>query len=207
MRLDSAADLTYTVSEAIDRIGTARSASASLAVIVQTVPCNCPLGLGLPVADGAEVSDHSRRSSQADLHKSWYGRRAARLAACLRLWELVALRAGFGRFQSYLLGYAGLAWAADACEMMLLSFVGPAVRIPTVQTRVPSACSAFRVKETNFTFLLYADILRTRQYASLALRAPFPKLTLTPLMLMLTLMPTSTLTLSPARHHVILCHP
>lgn len=23
--------------------------------------------------------------------------------------------------------YSGLAWAADACEMMLLSFVGPAV--------------------------------------------------------------------------------
>ena len=44
-----------------------------------------------------------------------------------------SLCAGFGRFQACLLGYAGLAWAADACEMMLLSFVGPAVRIYMLQ--------------------------------------------------------------------------
>jgi len=36
--------------------------------------------------------------------------------------------AGFGVFQLLLLFYAGLAWAADAMEMMLLSFLGPAVR-------------------------------------------------------------------------------
>ena len=46
--------------------------------------------------------------------------------------------AGFGRFQTYLLGYAGLAWAADACEMMLLSFVGPAVRGRTLPACSPA---------------------------------------------------------------------
>ncbi len=36
--------------------------------------------------------------------------------------------AGFGRFQWVVLFYCGCAWAADAVEMMLLSFLGPAVR-------------------------------------------------------------------------------
>ncbi len=36
--------------------------------------------------------------------------------------------AGFGRFQWLLLCYTGLAYFADACETMLLSFLGPAVR-------------------------------------------------------------------------------
>ncbi len=36
--------------------------------------------------------------------------------------------AGFGRFHVMLLFYCGCAWAADAVEMMLLSFLGPAVR-------------------------------------------------------------------------------
>ncbi|EIE20417.1 MFS general substrate transporter [Coccomyxa subellipsoidea C-169] len=35
---------------------------------------------------------------------------------------------GFGRFQGMVLFYCGCAWAADAVEMMLLSFLGPAVR-------------------------------------------------------------------------------
>lgn len=35
---------------------------------------------------------------------------------------------GFGWFQAALLCYSGLAWAADAMEMMLLSFLGPAAR-------------------------------------------------------------------------------
>lgn len=34
-------------------------------------------------------------------------------------------RAGVGPFQWWLLGYTGLAWAADACETMLLSYLGP----------------------------------------------------------------------------------
>lgn len=36
--------------------------------------------------------------------------------------------AGFGRLQWLVLLYCGLAWLADACETMLLSFLGPAVR-------------------------------------------------------------------------------
>lgn len=35
---------------------------------------------------------------------------------------------GFGRFQYLLLFYTGLAWMAEAMELMLLSFVGPAVQ-------------------------------------------------------------------------------
>ncbi|KAF5201817.1 organic cation/carnitine transporter [Thalictrum thalictroides] len=35
---------------------------------------------------------------------------------------------GFGRFQYLVLGYAGMGWISEAMEMMLLSFVGPAVR-------------------------------------------------------------------------------
>ena len=33
---------------------------------------------------------------------------------------------GFGRFHFSLLAYAGLAWASEAMELLLLSFVGPA---------------------------------------------------------------------------------
>jgi hypothetical protein len=35
---------------------------------------------------------------------------------------------GFGLFQALVLLYSGMAWVADAMEMMLLSFVGPAVQ-------------------------------------------------------------------------------
>lgn len=34
---------------------------------------------------------------------------------------------GFGYFQILVLGYAGMGWVAEAMEMMLLSFVGPAL--------------------------------------------------------------------------------
>ncbi|WVZ66420.1 hypothetical protein U9M48_015637 [Paspalum notatum var. saurae] len=34
---------------------------------------------------------------------------------------------GFGRFQAFVLAYSGLGWVAEAFEIMLLSFVGPAV--------------------------------------------------------------------------------
>ncbi|TVU38325.1 hypothetical protein EJB05_11688 [Eragrostis curvula] len=36
-------------------------------------------------------------------------------------------RLGFGRFQALVLAYSGLGWIAEAFEIMLLSFVGPAV--------------------------------------------------------------------------------
>ncbi|PIA51591.1 hypothetical protein AQUCO_01100445v1 [Aquilegia coerulea] len=39
---------------------------------------------------------------------------------------LVAM--GFGKFQYLVLAYAGMGWIAEAMEMMLLSFVGPAVQ-------------------------------------------------------------------------------
>ncbi|KAD1397639.1 hypothetical protein E3N88_05790 [Mikania micrantha] len=35
---------------------------------------------------------------------------------------------GFGRFQVIVLAYSGLGWVAEAMEMMLLSFVGPAIQ-------------------------------------------------------------------------------
>ena len=35
---------------------------------------------------------------------------------------------GFGRYQVFMLVYTGMAWTSDAMEMMLLSFIGPAVR-------------------------------------------------------------------------------
>ncbi|KAD3336839.1 hypothetical protein E3N88_32358 [Mikania micrantha] len=34
---------------------------------------------------------------------------------------------GFGKFQILVLGYAGMGWISEAMEMMLLSFVGPAL--------------------------------------------------------------------------------
>lgn len=37
------------------------------------------------------------------------------------------LSVGFGKFQYFVLAYAGVGWISDAMEMMLLSFVGPAV--------------------------------------------------------------------------------
>lgn len=47
------------------------------------------------------------------------------IASHVGLFELAI--AGFGRFQWLMLLYTGLAWCADAMEMMLLSFLGPAV--------------------------------------------------------------------------------
>jgi hypothetical protein len=41
--------------------------------------------------------------------------------------ELCWGSAGFGKFQMGILTYTGLAWLADAAEMILLSFIGPAV--------------------------------------------------------------------------------
>lgn len=35
---------------------------------------------------------------------------------------------GFGKFQYFVLLYAGMGWVSEAMEMMLLSFVGPAVQ-------------------------------------------------------------------------------
>ena len=40
---------------------------------------------------------------------------------------MVHIFAGVGRFQLLMLLYVGFAWMADAMEMMILSFLGPAV--------------------------------------------------------------------------------
>lgn len=56
--------------------------------------------------------------------------------------------AGFGRAQLLLVGYTGLAWLADACETMLMSFLGPAVHCywsgigPTAQSLLTSVIFA-----------------------------------------------------------------
>lgn len=41
--------------------------------------------------------------------------------------DAIDLCGGFGRFQWFILGFAGLSWMCDALEVMLLSFLGPAV--------------------------------------------------------------------------------
>lgn len=38
------------------------------------------------------------------------------------------IKLGFGKFQAFVLFYAGMGWIGEAMEMMLLSFVGPAVQ-------------------------------------------------------------------------------
>lgn len=38
------------------------------------------------------------------------------------------LSLGFGKFQYFVLVYAGLGWISEAMEVMILSFVGPAVQ-------------------------------------------------------------------------------
>lgn len=38
------------------------------------------------------------------------------------------LHMGFGKFQMLVLAYAGMGWVSEAMEMMLLSFIGPAVQ-------------------------------------------------------------------------------
>ncbi|KAL2943281.1 Organic cation/carnitine transporter 7 [Bienertia sinuspersici] len=35
---------------------------------------------------------------------------------------------GFGKLQYLVLAYAGMAWVSEAMEMMILSFVGPALK-------------------------------------------------------------------------------
>lgn len=49
----------------------------------------------------------------------------------------------FGRFQWFLLCYAGLAWLGDAMEVMILSYLGPSVsayRVFSCLTEAGSSC-------------------------------------------------------------------
>ncbi|XP_063940443.1 organic cation/carnitine transporter 7 isoform X1 [Daucus carota subsp. sativus] len=57
---------------------------------------------------------------------------------------------GFGKFQIFLLGYAGMGLIAEAMEMMLLSFVGPAVQ---------SAWGLSPRKESYITSVVFAGML------------------------------------------------
>ncbi|KAD1170192.1 hypothetical protein E3N88_43197 [Mikania micrantha] len=43
------------------------------------------------------------------------------------VWMTHFAAVGFGKFQILVLGYAGMGWVSEAMEMMLLSFVGPAL--------------------------------------------------------------------------------
>lgn len=110
---DAAADATYTVNEAIDHMGE-RSAVVSG-----------------PVAAGAWPKPADMACMQPAHISRWHVQSTVQR---LRL-------AGFGWFQLLLLLYTGLAWAADAMEMMLLSFLGPAVRCDwgLSATQVPGA--------------------------------------------------------------------
>jgi MFS family permease len=42
--------------------------------------------------------------------------------------DVAILAMGFGKFQYFVLLYAGMGWVSEAMEMMILSFIGPAVK-------------------------------------------------------------------------------
>lgn len=57
---------------------------------------------------------------------------------------------GFGKFQILVLGYAGMGWISEAMEMMLLSFVGPALQ---------SAWNLSSHQESMITSVVFAGML------------------------------------------------
>ncbi|KAD6454852.1 hypothetical protein E3N88_09558 [Mikania micrantha] len=57
---------------------------------------------------------------------------------------------GFGKFQILVLGYAGMGWISEAMEMMLLSFVGPALE---------SAWNLSSHEESMITSVVFAGML------------------------------------------------
>lgn len=57
---------------------------------------------------------------------------------------------GFGNFQIFVLAYAGMGWVSEAMEMMLLSFVGPAVQ---------SAWNLSPHEESMITSVVFAGML------------------------------------------------
>ncbi|KAI3743001.1 hypothetical protein L1987_60702 [Smallanthus sonchifolius] len=57
---------------------------------------------------------------------------------------------GFGKFQILVLGYAGMGWISEAMEMMLLSFVGPALE---------SAWNLSSQEESMITSVVFAGML------------------------------------------------
>lgn len=69
------------------------------------------------------ITSVGRTSDPAKLHYLH-----VQLSSCIAELVLPDLNAGFGRLQWFLLFYTGMAWFADACEVMLLSFLGPSIR-------------------------------------------------------------------------------
>jgi hypothetical protein len=51
------------------------------------------------------------------------------------------LAVGFGKFQLLLLAYAGISSVAEAMEMMLLSFIGPAIHSKWDCLLIKKVCS------------------------------------------------------------------
>ena len=92
MQGDGAPSTSYTVPEAIDRIGVNRLAGSAAGLLPMTMH-NTP-----------------------------------------------AASAGFGHYQLMMVVYAGSVWAADAMEMMLLSFIGPAVRMANAAELSSCSC-------------------------------------------------------------------
>lgn len=62
--------------------------------------------------------------------------------------ELVVI-AGFGAFQIGMVTYTGLTWLADAAEMILLSFVGPAVCLNPIS----GLCRSFFIRTVRVALL------------------------------------------------------
>ena len=77
--------------------------------------------------------------------------------------------AGVGRFQWWLLGYTGLAWAGDACETMLLSYLGPSVAcfwpdiVGPFQERLLTSVVFFGMMIGVTTLGMTADVLGRRK--------------------------------------------
>ena len=57
---------------------------------------------------------------------------------------------GFGKLQYLVLAYAGMGWISEAMEMMILSFVGPAVK---------SAWKLSKAQESLITTVVFAGML------------------------------------------------
>ncbi|KAL2943162.1 Organic cation/carnitine transporter 7 [Bienertia sinuspersici] len=60
------------------------------------------------------------------------------------------VKMGFGRLQYLVLAYAGMGWVAEAMEMMILSFVGPALK---------SAWHLSSAQESLITTVVFAGML------------------------------------------------
>ena len=80
-------------------------------------------------AEEQQPGSREEQEQEADEQRPLLGDEPAPAAAAAVFSIDAALaRIRFGRWQGALLLFTGLAWMSDACEVMLLSFLGPAVR-------------------------------------------------------------------------------